>query len=244
MANLNKSYIYKVTNLLNGKMYVGQHDGSKPAYYASGTVVKRAIRKHGKHSFAREILVEGFFSKEELDALEVEYIEKFHTYAYDYPETGYNYTRGGAGKRGHKPTPETLLKIKLNSANRRGAVQLTLEGDYVATHLSTVDAAAAVGRVQPSGITRCCQGTAWVAGGFRWAWADTYDAEKPLPAIRNIKKAVGQYNEADELVQVFPSAGDAAKCFGVSRAFIANVICGNAKRAVGYKWKLMPAVFL
>jgi Zn-finger domain-containing protein len=66
MANLNKEkkyhFIYKTTNLKNGKFYVGMHSTNKldDGYLGSGTRLRRSIRKNGKENFKLEILE--FFS--------------------------------------------------------------------------------------------------------------------------------------------------------------------------------------
>ena len=61
------NFIYKTTNLLNGKYYVGMHSTSKlnDGYLGSGKKLRRSIRKYGKDNFRLEIL-EFFDSREEL----------------------------------------------------------------------------------------------------------------------------------------------------------------------------------
>ena len=48
--------IYKVTNLINGKMYIGKHqtDNIDDQYLGSGKLLKAALRKYGKENFKRE----------------------------------------------------------------------------------------------------------------------------------------------------------------------------------------------
>lgn len=60
-------FIYKTTNLKNGKYYVGMHSTSNlnDGYLGSGTKLRRSIRKYGKENFRLEIL-EFFNSREEL----------------------------------------------------------------------------------------------------------------------------------------------------------------------------------
>jgi integrase len=50
--------IYKTTNLLNGKYYIGKHKCSSldDGYLGSGTILNKAIKKYGKENFKRETL--------------------------------------------------------------------------------------------------------------------------------------------------------------------------------------------
>lgn len=51
--------VYKTTNLINGKTYVGQHQSDTldfDGYLGSGLLLKQSIKKHGAENFTREIL--------------------------------------------------------------------------------------------------------------------------------------------------------------------------------------------
>jgi hypothetical protein len=52
--------IYKTTNLLDGKYYVGMHrtEDRNDRYLGSGQRLIRALRKHGRKNFVKEILME------------------------------------------------------------------------------------------------------------------------------------------------------------------------------------------
>ena len=91
--------IYKITNTLNGKSYIGQtiHDAEKTRIrdHLAGNgsqLVKQAIEKYGQNAFTFEILHDGIIP-EFLDDLERDAIEKFNTLS---PQ-GYNLTAGGEG---------------------------------------------------------------------------------------------------------------------------------------------------
>lgn len=55
-------YVYIITNLINGKQYVGDHlsyctdETHNDTYFGSGKIIMRAIKKYGKENFKKEIL--------------------------------------------------------------------------------------------------------------------------------------------------------------------------------------------
>lgn len=51
-------YVYKTTNLINGKIYVGAHSTYliEDGYMGSGKGIKAAIKKYGRSNFKRELL--------------------------------------------------------------------------------------------------------------------------------------------------------------------------------------------
>jgi group I intron endonuclease len=85
--------IYKTTNLINGKIYVGQDSNNNPEYLGSGLLLEKAFLKYGMNNFKKEIL-EKCLSKEELDLREIFWIEKLNSID---KKIGYNIAKGGAG---------------------------------------------------------------------------------------------------------------------------------------------------
>ena len=65
-------YIYKTTNCINQKIYIGKKESSEyiPTYYGSGYLLKKAINKYGKENFTVEIL-DTANSLEELNEKEI-----------------------------------------------------------------------------------------------------------------------------------------------------------------------------
>jgi len=48
--------IYETLNLVNLKIYIGQHNTSADNYFGSGTIIKKALKKYGKKNFKRTII--------------------------------------------------------------------------------------------------------------------------------------------------------------------------------------------
>lgn len=84
-------YIYKITNTINGKWYIGKHNGKDPNYFGSGKLLKQAIAKYGRENFSKIILEE---VTDDLDSRERYWIAK--TNAITDPMS-YNLADGGAG---------------------------------------------------------------------------------------------------------------------------------------------------
>lgn len=124
-------YIYKTTNLINGKIYIGQHKANKfnPKYKGSGKVLKEAIAKYGKENFGVEMIDDSANNAEELNKLEIYYIQKYDARNID---IGYNLHCGGNVQSGEnnpmygknfKKTPEAIEKTRRAFLGKR----LTME---------------------------------------------------------------------------------------------------------------------
>lgn len=94
--------IYKTTNLINSKIYIGKRIFSKDKfyrskYYGSGKILKESIKKYGLENFSREVLEE--VNNDLLDEREIYWIEKYNA---TNKEIGYNLTKGGNSKYGRE----------------------------------------------------------------------------------------------------------------------------------------------
>lgn len=93
--------IYKATNKINGKMYIGQTthtlEWRKKKHLQDSkrmdSYFYRAINKYGWDNFEWEILDSTATTKEELNILEKRYIAQYGTF--DDKTKGYNSTSGG-----------------------------------------------------------------------------------------------------------------------------------------------------
>lgn len=88
--------IYKITNKINGKIYIGQKsyvgEPSMESYYGGGVEIIRAVKKYGKKNFTREILYSRIRDQATADSMEIWAIEKYNS---TNQEIGYNISKGG-----------------------------------------------------------------------------------------------------------------------------------------------------
>jgi hypothetical protein len=103
--------VYKTTNLINNKYYIGCHkcNNLNDGYVGSGKILKRAIDKYGIENFSREIL-HYCNNEEEMKEKEKEIVnEKFIT-----DLNNYNLKIGGTGgfEKGYVMTTTGRVKIE------------------------------------------------------------------------------------------------------------------------------------
>lgn len=142
-------YIYKTTNLINNKIYIGQHRYNLPIldekYLGSGKLILEAINKYGKENFSCKLL-EICETEKELNDKEIYWISFYNSTD---TEIGYNISQGGFvprlsselngmyGKHHSEDTKKILSeKRKLNprifqSQEEREKRSKTLEGHEV-----------------------------------------------------------------------------------------------------------------
>lgn len=89
--------VYKITNLVNSKYYIGVHKTNNPYdnYMGSGIAIKNAIEKHGIENFKKEVL---FLFEDENSAYEKE--KELLQNLWKLSEC-YNMTEGGIGSWSH-----------------------------------------------------------------------------------------------------------------------------------------------
>jgi group I intron endonuclease len=106
--------IYKATNKIDGKCYIGQtittldirikrHNNAKNR----NMYFSKAIKKYGIDNFKWTIL-EFCYSEEELNEKEQWYIEHFNSFG----KNGYNMCKGGGGTSGYSVSEETKEKLR------------------------------------------------------------------------------------------------------------------------------------
>lgn len=124
--------IYKITNIINEKSYIGKDKFNSENYFGSGKLIRLAIKKYGIKNFRKDIIQE-CSSMNDMDEKEIFWIKELNTIS----PNGYNIAKGGNGgdttsnnpnkkeiieKRrianiGKKRTPEFCKKIQKIAKN-------------------------------------------------------------------------------------------------------------------------------
>jgi hypothetical protein len=108
--------LYKTTNILNGKYYVGVSNGNNPSYKGSGTALLEAIKVAGGENFRRETL-ETFTTAADAYAREAEIVNE----EFVKNRNTYNIKVGGKGGIGQLKTAEHRKNIS-NSIKKNYAL--------------------------------------------------------------------------------------------------------------------------
>lgn len=116
--------IYKVTNKINGKAYIGfdsKWPSRKSVHICEATTRKnkqyplyRAIQKYGVENFEWSVLYQSEDKEHTLNIMENKFILEHNTHFRN--GHGYNMTYGGEGAFGWIPTEETKRKIGISNS--------------------------------------------------------------------------------------------------------------------------------
>lgn len=247
--------IYKHTNLINGKSYIGQTSAKNPntrwaggsGYSRRNPVFYNAIKKYGWENFSHEILIDNIQTLEEANKLEIELIAKYHTWIRDPECNGYNTTTGGSG-RSHEQSEETKQKIsdslkgrvfseehlaKINKTLKRKPI-ICIETGLIYESIS--EAARQTG-IRRENIKTAINGKRLSAGGYHWAKVDDLETQKDLVELNGKCKAAKRKVICVETGEVYESITAAARWLQVNQSAISGVLSGRQKTVKGLHWK-------
>lgn len=206
--------IYKHTNKVNGKVYIGQTCQMPERRWNEGRGYNpdypfgKAITKYGWDNFTHEIIEEGILTLEEANDREQYYISYFHSYIGDECCNGYNATKGG------------------DNGAHLGKKVLCIETGEV---FETAKAAGEKYHIDPHGILGCCHFLPYMntAARLHWCFEEEYNPE--------LNKELKPYNGGQnkpiycfELDQSFETIAQAERELRISHTDISE--CCSKKR--------------
>jgi len=217
-------YIYKITNLLNGKVYIGQTIMTIQKRYqkhcnSHNTVISKAITKYGVENFTVEE-IDRASTREELDEKERYWIRCYNSQV----PNGYNLESGGTK---YKEISETTREKLVESHKGEKA-------PWYGKHLTEETKR----KLSESHKGKC----------------KYWEGKKRSPATiakmsENRKgKTIGETHcqslkvECVDNGKIYSSIGEAARASGISRTGIVNNLKGRSKSAGGYIWRYAPKV--
>ena len=221
-------YIYKFTNINNGKSYVGctnclptrlmQHIEVK---CDTNSLLHEAIKNEGIFSFVIQILDKTEYADDAF-SLEAKYIKQYNTFT----PNGYNKTVGGKGAPGLY-------------GNR--VVMLSLEGEILKTY-DTANNAEKDG-YNPGEVLKTCKNIKKAYKGkifmfendFKENGARIYVEKERSKNLKQVKRVV-QCDLQGNKINVYESITIASDMTGTSRTSISSCVSGRYKSANNFIW--------
>lgn len=212
--------VYKIENLVNHKIYIGQsinieNRWKKHLHSKDDFVIHKAIQKYGKEMFSFQILEE--CEIKDLDSKEQYWIEAYNSLV----PNGYNMIQGGSNGAGF--------------AKGKAVLQYDSDGIFIQQYPSANQASFQTG-IDHWSICACCRGKYQQAGGYQWKYSDDEKVIKPLS--KRVDFTVLQIDKnTDEIIAQFSSLAEAEQKTSISKVTICRVCNGKGKSAGGFKWK-------
>lgn len=227
-----KYIVYKTTNLINNKIYVGVHRTNpdiNDGYIGCGVTKKdkkkytkgfpKAVAKYGYENFKRETLFEYPDSEvgmklayaKEAEIVTIDFIKRKDTY---------NLTVGG------KFTVYNVLKKEIS--------QYTLEGKFIRTWDSIKEAEE---MLNLNSISNVLRGVTKYCGNFQWRYYS--GDESDIESVQTKEKSIYQFDLQGNLLKRWSSITEASKEFSNSnsaRVAISNNCLGKTNQSLGYFW--------
>lgn len=229
--------IYKITNLINGKVYIGQ---SKDIYYRwydhkkesrknrKDIVLYCAFAKYGIENFSFEIVEE--CSLEDLDEKEIFYIKQYNSYINWENSNGYNMTIGGALCHTHVGNDDQGIKV----------YQYDKDGNFISEYRNMNKAAKAVGLKGTASILQAIKKNGLAKG---YQWRREYIEKIPKYTKKKNTLKVLQYDKEGNFIKIHNSIEEASRSVNCNRSLIEQCCEGHCKTGKGFIWRYYKSKF-
>lgn len=219
--------VYKTTNLINNKIYIGVHRTIKnvnDGYIGCGVTGKvtkgkgfiAAVAKYGYENFKRETL---FSYPDTEEGKNQAYKKEAELVNWDFirDKNTYNLKLGG--------------KVSSSAAQRQIA-QYDLDGNFIKVWNNISEIARA--NIAPaSSVSHCCIKETY---SNKWQWRYYNGTDENIDSVIPKIRPVYQFDLQGNYITYYKSIGEASKATLVDRTLISNVCTGNQSQAGGYFW--------
>lgn len=247
-------YIYKITNKINNKIYIGQTIKNRPTdrfsqhKYAARhldqdngiSYLHRAMNKDGVDNFDFEII-------EEIDNSLLNEQEKYWINFYNCQmPNGYNMTIGGEGAQGYS-RPQTIEeREKRKESNKQFYIDHPEEKDKISERSKKLWESEEYRNKVKEGLKQFHEQN---PDKFKGENNPMYGKKHTEEALKKIqahaatrKNRIAQLDKDSlEILQIYDGIKDAEKALGVSHGWISKAAKQN-KVAYGFRWKIIEEV--
>ena len=224
-------YIYKMTNIVNNKVYIGFTQKTiqerwkmhiNTAYNKNSkdynALFKKAIRKYGEDKFIIEE-IEQCDSLEELKKREIYWIKYYNSYAFDNNSWGYNSTKGGD-----------------YTANNKEIYQIDIiSGKIVNSFSSILEAEEKTKAGDINSVLKRGYGEQPLNSGTTWIYKEQYNDYNPKDYYEKYN-IICQLDLQGNLIQYWIGPNRASKTLNIAQGNISSCLNNNRQRAGNFQW--------
>lgn len=223
-----KSGIYKIENLINNKVYIGQsvdipkrwREHRSAAFNSNSKdynmLIYKAFRKYGIENFSFEIIEE--VEKDQLNEREIYWIEKYNSY-----NKGYNATLGGDESHIHLGKPIEVYD---------------LNGKYITTYPNMTEAAKEIG-ISRNTIYGIIHGNRLSSKGYQFKLSNDKKEIKPYTNKQGGKIPIIQKDTNGNIINTFESAYAASRALNIDPSSITKCCKGKLKTSGSFRWEYL-----
>lgn len=246
--------VYKTTNLVNGKIYIGQDSKNNSKYLGSGDLIKKAIKKYGKEKFIKEVLCV-CIDQDDLDIKEQFFIKELDSSNLD---IGYNIALGGrnGGSFGRKLSEEHKKKIsesrigivfsddhknKISKAHIGKTItnetreKMSISQKLIIHEPMKEETKEKISKIK-TGKKASDETKEKMSDSHSGEKNHFYGKKHSDETLSKTRKPIIQLNIDGEIIKEWSGINEAAKSLNIRQSGISAVLCGRYKITSGFKF--------